>query len=155
MSKLPQQPLRYFEQQHCSKQWRLVIASLGEVLATVDAELRQSLMQRTGQQMAQSLSLPVQQSLAALNQQLNEFWFDLDWGYVEIGLRQDALYLEHHHCPVPFGRCDSHAYVALSQLLEGFYSYILEQQGGDTSAKVVFVQAGNPMVFGYKDQGQG
>ncbi|WP_417760653.1 cellulose biosynthesis protein BcsD [Shewanella sp.] len=155
MNKLTQQPLRYFEQQHCSKQWRLVIASLGDALANLDVALRQQVLHSTGQQMAQSLSLTVQPSLAALNQQLNDFWFDLDWGYVDIGLRQDALYLEHHHCPVSFGRYDSHAYVALSQLLEGFYSYILEQQGGDSSAKVVFMQAGNPMVFGYKDQGQG
>lgn len=146
------QPMRYLEQQHCSKQWRLVIDALSSVLATLEPTQKQLLMHRTGAEMARSLTLEVQPSLAALNKLLNEFWYDLDWGYVEIGLRQDKLYLEHYHTPVPYGRCDSHAYVALSLLLEGFYSEVLEQQGGEANAKVLFMQSGNPMIFEYKNQ---
>ncbi|QSX35313.1 hypothetical protein JYB87_09025 [Shewanella avicenniae] len=152
MSNASAQSLRYLEQQHCTKQWRLVVDSLANALATLEPALKQSILHRTGQQMAESFSLDVQPSLAALTKQLNEFWFQLDWGYVEISLKQERLYLEHHHCPVPYGRYDSHAYASLSMVLEGFYSTILAQQGGEDSARVIFMQSGNPMIFEYKNQ---
>lgn len=155
MTNLPQHGLRYFEQQHCSRQWRLVLTSLADSLATLAPELQQDVLHRTGTQMADSLDVDVQPSLAALSQKINAFWHELDWGYVEIAIKQEQLYIEHYHCPVPFGRYDSHAYVLLTHVLEGFYSQVLWAQGGDAHAKVTFLQTGNPMLFGYKNQEQG
>lgn len=121
----------YFREQQVSLQWLPVLRALAaELEARESAETLRALFSAVGSQVAaeavERLSQP--DTLAALEQGLNDFWSLMHWGWVRLQDQGHTIGLAHCACPLveAFG-ADSAIWSC--GFLEGFYQTIFTRLG--------------------------
>lgn len=121
----------YFRAQQVSPQWLPVLAALAEVLAESASERElHTVFRETGLRMAARVTdeLPEVDTLAELEDVLNDDWLVRRWGWVEFEERSNCVEICHHAAPLAVAFGES----ALSWscgLLEGFYEGVFRTLG--------------------------
>ena len=132
MNKL-EDSLDYFARQQCSTQWGAFLAAFasefGQQIPV--AELR-VLMARLGNAMAQSIPVPAGNTIAELEESINDVWFDMDWGWTRLVEKDTGLFIEHHVAPLQ-GAFGDQALAWSPAILEGIYAHWFSNYGGGFS----------------------
>jgi len=142
--------LGYYEEHHCSQQWRGFLAALAEEFEDQlgTPELR-GLMGRIGERFARATTLPTCETLDELTEAINTSWMTLDWGWVSI--EDDADHLAIHHACAPlrsaFGEEGMNWAPAF---LEGVYQHWFSVLGIDPALRVREVAGVNNGVLEFR-----
>jgi hypothetical protein len=142
--------IKYYAQQQPARQWRDFIGAMGaEFSAQLDQDDLRKLMARIGMRFAGNLDVSKCTQLDQLQQCVNQFWADLDWGWVEFSETDGVLDIRHLCCPLDaaFGAACSGWTPAF---LEGVYQHWFDITGIDPSLRVQQVgtaNAENQLVF--------
>lgn len=93
--------LDYLLQRQISPQWRGMLSALAsEFEAQIGHDELRQLMHRVGSRFAAAHPLPECASTAELEQALNLYWHEMDWGYVELADEAEALRIVHYCAPL-------------------------------------------------------
>ena len=136
--------LAYFARQQCSVQWSAFLAAFssefGQQIPV--AELR-VLMARLGKSMAQSVPAPVGNTIAELEDAINDIWFDMDWGWVKLVEKETGLFIEHRAAPLQ-GAFGEQALAWSPAILEGIYAHWFSLMGGNPALQLTQVEPAKP-----------
>ena len=142
--------IKYYAERQPARQWRAFIGAMGaEFGAQLDQNDLRRLMARIGTRFADSVDVSKCTTLDELQQCVNQFWADLDWGWVEFDEKDDLLDIQHLCSPLnaAFGAdCSGWA----PAFLEGVYQRWFDITGIDPSLRVQQVgtaDAKNHLIF--------
>jgi hypothetical protein len=122
--------LRYYAQQHCSRQWvHLLAAMFAEFEERVDPVEADQFLETLGSRMARSLPLRRCESLDELEADTNAVLEGIDWGWVRIA--ESGRFIEITHGAYPIIPQDETRRSWLVPILEGIYTEWLGAQGGE------------------------
>jgi hypothetical protein len=96
-------------------------------------------MRQLGRRMAAAMPLGQCESLADVEQAMNQYWDDLEWGWCRLVDSERAIGIRHGGWPSPDDR-DRNWRSGVVALLEGVYTAWLEAQGGDADLAVRHVE---------------
>ncbi len=142
--------IKYYAQQQASRQWRDFIGAMGaEFGAQLDQNDLRKLMARLGMRFADGIDVSPCTTLDQLQQCVNQFWADLDWGWVEFSESDNWLDIRHLCSPLraTFGEACSNWTPAF---FEGVYQRWFDITGIDPGLRVQQVgtaDAENQLVF--------
>jgi hypothetical protein len=143
MNKL-EDSLDYFARQQCSTQWGAFLAAFasefGQQIPV--AELR-VLMARLGNAMAQSIPVPAGNTIAELEESINDVWFDMDWGWTRLVEKDTGLFIEHHVAPLQ-GAFGDQALAWSPAILEGIYAHWFSTMGAASALQITQVEPALP-----------
>lgn len=148
--------LRYYAQQHCSRQWvHFMAAMFAEFQERVDPLEADQFLETLGARMARSLPLRRCESLEDLEDDINTVLEGIDWGWVRIS--ESGRFIEITHGAYPIIPQDENRRSWLVPMLEGVYTEWLGAQGGDPgfTARLVGQRRvpGAPFTFHYGRHG--
>ncbi len=127
----------YFRQQQVSVQWLPVLRAMAlEMSAHIDARELRHLFFKIGERFAKDAENVFQgvQTLAQLEERLNDFWGRINWGWVALKEADGAIDIVHQAAPLAEAFGDE-AFNWSIGLLEGFYQAVFDGLGaGDTMA---------------------
>ncbi len=136
--------LDYFARQQCSTQWGAFLTAFanefGQQIPV--AELR-VLMARLGNSMAQNIPVPGGNTIAELEESINELWFDMNWGWARLVEKDTGLYIEHHAAPLQ-GAFGDQALAWSPAILEGIYAHWFSAMGAGTALQLTQVEVAQP-----------
>ena len=133
----------YFRSQQVSLQWLPVLRAMAqELAANVSAEGLRTLMFRAGERFAAEVEGRFQdvQSLTELEEGLNEFWSQLNWGWVALSEGTNCVEIDHQASPLAEAFGEEAALWSVG-LLEGFYETVFRVLGAGETMKVRAVDA--------------
>ena len=128
----------YFRSQQVSLQWLPVLRALAlELSSTFDAASLRQILFKVGERFAKDVEERFQevQSLAELQESLNEFWAQLNWGWVQFAEVKGAIEIEHQALPLAEALGDDSLVWSVG-LMEGFYQTVFSVLGAGDSMKV-------------------
>jgi hypothetical protein len=127
----------YFKGQQVSLQWSPVLRAMAlEMSAHIDARELRHLFFKIGERFAKDAENVFQgvQTLAQLEERLNDFWARINWGWVTLKEADGAIDITHQAAPLAEAFGDE-AFNWSIGLLEGFYQAVFDGLGaGDTMA---------------------
>nr|MBS0020106.1 cellulose synthase [Gammaproteobacteria bacterium] len=130
------QLLRYYADQHCSRQWNSFLLSLGQELEALaeQGELR-PFMHQVGKRMATQMSLPETHALDDLQAGMNQHWDRMGWGWVSLEVKPAFLLIKHSAAPLrsAFG---ARSLSWSPALLEGIYQHWFTLAGAGEGLRV-------------------
>lgn len=136
--------LDYFARQQCSTQWGAFLAAFasefGQQIPV--AELR-VLMARLGKSMAQNIPAPSGNTIAELEESINDVWFDMDWGWAKLIEKDTGLFIEHHVAPLQ-GAFGDQALAWSPAILEGIYAHWFANMGAGSALQLTQVEPALP-----------
>ncbi|MFZ6849488.1 cellulose biosynthesis protein BcsD [Undibacterium sp. RuRC25W] len=148
--------VQYYESQQCSTQWKAFLRAFSTEFASKgDISDLRAFMHQMGRTMAQEFSIGDGSSLSALEDSINQIWFQLNWGWAEIAEEADSLVIVHHVSPlkVAFGE---DALTWSPALLEGIYAQWFDSLGMDKTLRLsqrkAALEEGQLFVFELKKQ---
>ena len=119
----------YFRGQQVSLQWLPVLRAIAlEMSANADAKSLHYLFSNIGARFAtdaQDCFTDVQ-TLTQLQESLNDFWSQINWGWVNLTEVKDGIVITHQAAPLAEAFGDE-ALVWSSGLLEGFYQHVFKR----------------------------
>jgi hypothetical protein len=120
--------LDYLLERQISPQWRGMLTALAtEFEAQIGRDELRLLMHRVGSRFAAAHPLPACGSTAELARALNDYWQEMDWGYVELADESESLRIVHYCAPLQaFGGT---ALAWTPAFLEGVYQTWLSALG--------------------------
>ncbi len=123
----------YFRSQQVALQWLPVLRAMAqEMSASAETADLHSLFLNIGRHFANNAadSLRDLQTLDQLEEGLNDFWWRLNWGWVELSEVQGYIEIAHHAAPLAeaFGE---EALAWSAGLLEGFYQTVFTALGAN------------------------
>lgn len=130
--------LRYYVEQHCSRQWvHFLAAMFAEFEERVDPLEADQFLETLGARMARNLPLRRCESLEDLEDDINAVLEGIDWGWARIA--ESGRFIEITHGAYPIIPQDETRRSWLVPILEGVYTEWLSAQGGDPgfSARLV------------------
>jgi hypothetical protein len=133
--------INYFRSQQVSLQWLPVLRALAlELSASADAAGLRQLFFKVGERFAKDVEERFQdvQTLAELEEYLNEFWAQLNWGWVHFSESKGAIDIEHQAAPLAEAFGDESLVWSVG-LLEGFYQTVFIVLGAGNTMKVAAV----------------
>ena len=142
--------IKYYTEQQVSHQWRNFIGAMGaEFGAQLNEDDLRKLMARIGMRFADSFDVSQCTTLDELQQSVNQFWADLDWGWVEFSESEDLLDIRHLCSPLraAFGVA---CFGWTPAFLEGVYQRWFDITGIDPSLRVQQVESpdtDNQLIF--------
>jgi hypothetical protein len=128
----------YFRGQQVSLQWLPVLRALAlELTASADSAALRQLFFKVGERFAKDVQERFEsvQTLSELEEALNEFWAQLNWGWVSFSESKGHIQIEHQALPLAEAFGDEHLLWTVG-LLEGFYQSIFVVLGAGESMKV-------------------
>jgi len=128
----------YFRSQQVSLQWLPVLRALAlELSANADAAALRQLFSKVGERFAKDVQERFEsvQTLAELEESLNEFWTQLNWGWVSLTEAKGAIEIDHQAAPLAEAFGDDQLVWTVG-LLEGFYQSIFVVLGAGDTMKV-------------------
>lgn len=143
---------RYFREQQVSLQWLPVLRALAAELESRESpEVLRNLFSAMGRRLASEAStqLGSPDTLSELAQNLNDFWSQMNWGWVTLLEQSGSLEIQHHAAPLAEAFGDD-SLVWSCGFLEGFYQTTLEALGAQASMSVQWVDMadeGSTLVF--------
>lgn len=136
--------LEYFTRQQRSTQWGTFLAALasefGQQIPV--AELR-VLMSRLGKSMAETLPIPVGNTVADLEKSMNVIWFDMNWGWVNLIERNTGLFVEHYAAPLQ-GAFGKQALAWSPAILEAIYAHWFVAMGAGSELQLTQLELEQP-----------
>ena len=132
---------RYFREQQVSLQWLPVLRALAAELESRESpEALRSLFSAMGQRLASEAGAQLgnPETLADLQQGLNDFWSQMNWGWVTLLEHSGSLEIRHHAAPLAEAFGDD-SLVWSCGFLEGFYQTTLEALGAQAGMTVQWV----------------
>jgi len=148
--------LRYYAQQHSSRQWvHFIAAMLAELEERVDPMEADQFLETLGTRLARSLPLKRCESLEDLEDDINAILEGIDWGWARIV--ESGRFIEITHGAYPIIPQDETRRSWIAPILEGAYTEWLGSQGGDPgfAARLAGQRRpyGAPFVFNYGRHG--
>ncbi len=131
----------YFRSQQVPLQWLPILRAMAlEFSANFDEAALRQLFFRVGEHFAEDVEDRFQgvQTLADLEEYLNEFWAQLNWGWVELTEVTGAINIVHQALPLAEAFGDD-CMVWSVGLLEGFYQTVFHVLGAGDGMKVLAV----------------
>ena len=128
----------YFRSQQVSLQWLPVLRAMAsELSAQSDGKVLRHLFFQIGERFAADTSdlFEGAQSLTQLEEQLNDFWSRINWGWVELKEVKDYIEICHHASPLSEALGDD-AHEWSVGLLEGFYQSVFSVLGASETMTV-------------------
>jgi len=125
--------VQYYESQQCANQWKaFLVAFSAEFASKGDVPDLRAFMYQMGRTMAAAFPALDGTSLQALEDGINSYWSQINWGWVELVEQAESLIVEHHASPVKvaFG---TDALTWSPALLEGVYAQLFDNLGMDKS----------------------
>ncbi len=129
---------QYFRSQQVSMQWMPVLRSLAlELERNASAEDLRSLFFNTGKNLAEELSSHCEDvtTLSQLQEIINDFWLQMNWGWVELSEANAVVEIVHHAAPLAEAFGES-SLTWSAGLLEGFYESIFKILGASDEMHV-------------------
>ena len=129
---------KYFRGQQVSLQWLPVLRAMAsELSAQTDAKELRHLFFKIGERFAKDTGDLFQgaQSLAQLEERLNDFWSRINWGWVDLNEVQAYIEITHHAAPLAEAFGDD-AFEWSIGLLEGFYQSVFRVLGASEAMVV-------------------
>lgn len=128
----------YFRRQQVSLQWLPVLRAMAsEMSAHTDAKDLRHLFFKIGERFASDTGDLFQgvESLAQLEERLNDFWSQINWGWVELNEVKGHIDIAHQAAPLvdAFGE---DAFAWSIGLLEGFYQHVFSVLGASETMVV-------------------
>ncbi len=137
--------LRYYAQQHCSRQWvHFIAAMFAEFEERVDAAEADQFLETLGSRVARFLPLRRCESLGDLEDDINAVLDGIDWGWVRIN--EGEQFIEITHGAYPMVPQDESRRSWFVPIIEGLYTVWLAEQGGDPTFSARL--AGQPPASG-------
>jgi hypothetical protein len=133
--------INYFRSQQVSLQWLPILRALAlELSANADAAGLRQLFFKVGERFAKDVEERFQdvQTLAELEEYLNEFWAQLNWGWVHFAEANGAIEIEHQAAPLAEAFGDESLAWSVG-LLEGFYQTVFTVLGAGDTMKVAAI----------------
>ena len=128
----------YFRGQQISLQWSPVLRALAaEMSSCSDSKNLRHLFFKIGERFAkdtESLFREVQ-TIAQLEESLNDFWFRTNWGWVDLNEEDGCIYITHQAAPLAEAFGDD-ALEWVIGLLEGFYQSVFSVLGASDNLVV-------------------
>jgi hypothetical protein len=121
----------YFKQQQVTLQWLAVLRAMAqEMSAQVDAKVLRQLFFKIGYRFAKDTDSILErvETLDQLEEIINNFWAQINWGWVSFNESDDCIEIRHSACPIgqAFGECSINWSIGL---IEGFYQAVFEKLG--------------------------
>lgn len=138
MNTPPDACLAYYRQQHISPQWQAVLTALSQELGQqFDPEGLRTLWAQVGERLASEGQdrWANAQTLQDLQEALNAFWAEKQWGLVQLSEGDGQVLIDHWAAPL----ADAFGADALDWsvgLLEGFYQAVFSQMGAGQDMRV-------------------
>lgn len=132
---LAEQTLRYYERQQSSGQWSGFISIFfDELLRSAGEQDARDFLRHIGTRLGEANDLGMHETLEQLEQAMNRYLAQADWGLVSLTEREDGLVLQHSAYPLPTQHLDGEQAVsAMAAVLEGLYAAWLRKQSGEDS----------------------
>ncbi len=128
----------YFRGQQVSLQWLPILRALAyEMSANAETQELRSLFFKIGEHFANDAEDRFQgvQTLVQLEEHLNEFWSQINWGWVD--LKEVKSYIEISHQAAPLAEAFGNDALEWSVgLLEGFYQSVFKVLGASETMVV-------------------
>lgn len=140
----------YFNSQHCTKQWQSFIqVFIEEIYQTAGDEDACSFLRHMGARLAKIHPVALYDSIEELERSMNRILSSLDWGWVQIQVRETSLVFYHGAFPLPsFGKAESEREARVfSALLEGLYHGWMVALGGSPDVIVQTLKAQPGQAF--------
>lgn len=128
----------YFRGQQVSLQWLPVLRAMAsEMSARMEANDLRQLFFRIGERFAKDTEdfFHGAQSLAELEESLNDFWSRINWGWVDLTEVKGYIDIDHHSAPLAEAFGDDALEWSIG-LLEGFYQSVFSVLGAGDSMVV-------------------
>ena len=128
----------YIRGQQVSLQWLPVLRAMAsELSAQNDAKALRTLFFKIGERFATDTSdlFEGAQSLAQLEERLNDFWSRINWGWVELKEVKDYIEISHHASPLSEAFGDESLEWSIG-LFEGFYQSVFSVLGASETMTV-------------------
>ncbi len=128
----------YFRGQQVSLQWLPVLRALAfEMSASAETKELRQLFFRIGEHFANDTEERFQdvQTLTQLEDALNEFWSQINWGWVELREAKGCIEITHHAAPLAEAFGDEALNWSIG-LLEGFYQSVFKVLGASEAMVV-------------------
>ena len=128
----------YFRGQQVSLQWLPVLRAMAsELSAQTDAKELRHLFFKIGERFAKDTGDLFQdaQSLAQLEERLNDFWSRINWGWVDLSEVEGFIEITHQATPLAEAFGDD-AFEWSIGLLEGFYQSVFSVLGASETMVV-------------------
>lgn len=132
---LAEQTLRYYERKQSSGQWSGFISLFfDELLRSAGEQDARDFLRHIGTRLGEVTDLGEHETLEGLEQAMNCYLAQTDWGMVSLIEREDGLVLQHSAYPLAAAHLDpDSAARAMAAVLEGLYAAWLRKQSGDDS----------------------
>ena len=128
----------YFRGQQVSLQWLPVLRAMAsELAAQTDAKALRQLFFKIGERFAKDTDGMFQgaQSLAQLEERLNDFWLRINWGWVDLNEVKGFVEITHQAAPLAEAFGDDAIEWSIG-LLEGFYQNVFSVLGASETMVV-------------------
>ena len=128
----------YFRGQQLSLQWSPVLRALAaEMSSHSDSKDLRYLFFKIGKRFAKDTEGLFQgaQTIAQLEESLNDFWFRTNWGWVDLNEADGCIYITHQAAPLAEAFGDD-ALEWVVGLLEGFYQSVFDVLGASDTLVV-------------------
>ena len=128
----------YFRGQQISLQWSPVLRALAaEMSSHSDSKDLRHLFFKIGKRFAKDTEGLFQdaQTIAQLEESLNDFWFRTNWGWVDLNEVDGCIYITHQAAPLAEAFGDD-ALEWVIGLLEGFYQSVFNVLGASDALVV-------------------
>lgn len=141
-----QQVINLLEQQK-NQQWGFFLHALSQVLAQQlnETDLH-SLMYSIGLEAAKEIPLEGVSTVQELEEALNQFWSQVQWGGVELKEIDNELQMIHSCSPL-LAMFGEDAFVWVTGFLEGIYYAVFQRLGAGEELKVSWVAQENKTVL--------
>lgn len=142
---IPAKDINYKIQRECSRQWRMVLASMAQELA--DSSQQKSfneLGHRVGMRYAAQAALPACSSLKDLEEAITARWQTMDWGWINLDDQGKNLLIVHHGArngELPISAFGDETQAWAPSFLSGAYQQWLASLGAGEQLRVKQVTA--------------
>ena len=141
---LAEQALQYYQRKQSSGQWSGFIGLFfDELLHSAGEQDARAFLRHIGTRLGDSTDLGMHETLESLEQAMNRYLEQVDWGTVSLVERNEGLVVRHSAYPLPGQPSDNEqARMAMAAILEGLYAAWLRKQSGDASIPLRVAGAG-------------
>lgn len=143
--------LSYLAERAFDPQWRLFLESLAsELFENFAAEEARGFFRQIGTRIAKQMQLGPSSTVPELEQALNAALQIVGWGYVQLFVQDNGMFIVHRAYPGSYTGISHQAWHnAFAAMLEGVYTLWLQAQGGASGMRAQLQEdsISNALVF--------
>lgn len=132
--------ISYLLKQQKNRQWDFFLQSFARVFSSqLSSEDLRDLMKKIGDEAAKELELEQVQTLIDLEQSLNLFWEQVQWGVCSLEEGENSLHIKHFYSPL-LATFKDEDLVWVVGFLEGLYQHVFNRLGAGSELQVQWQQ---------------